>query len=221
MHFDGRAGCARFEANPFRRDICQVCQNKIQAHDSASEKEVSAALEYAVDKVPSKVWAAGGRDSASASLFVGGYKSAVNLDFLKSENVMLIVNAAPGIQNMFPAHKVQLERRKNDPDLSKLEETTVNWVDSPTQKLDVELVLQLVRMIGTTLRDGGSVLVHCAQGKSRSATLAAAFISWREGASIPESLARIKELRKMAEPNAGFVAQLRDMQGALLRQQRE
>ena len=50
MHFDGRAGCARFEANPFRRDICQVCQNKIQAHDSASEKEVSAALEYAVDK---------------------------------------------------------------------------------------------------------------------------------------------------------------------------
>ena len=162
--------------------------------------------------VPSKVWAAGGRDSASASLFVGGYKSAVNLDFLKSENVMLIVNAAPGIQNMFPAHKastfqsppdcindtslsqdsqvptrfqvmltrrkwtrhclknnawmhdtlqVQLERRKNDPDLSKLEETTVNWVDSPTQKLDVELVLQLVRMIGTTLRDGerdGSML---------------------------------------------------------------
>ena len=50
MHFDGRAGCARFEANPFRRDICQMCQNKIQAHDSASEKEVSAAVEYAVDK---------------------------------------------------------------------------------------------------------------------------------------------------------------------------
>ena len=57
--------------------------------------------------------------------------------------------------------QVQLERRKNDPDLRKLEETTVNWVDSPTQKLDVELVLQLVRMIGTTLRDGerdGSML---------------------------------------------------------------
>ena len=50
MHFDGRAGCPRFTANPFRRDICQVCQNKIQAHDSASEQEVSAAIEYAVDK---------------------------------------------------------------------------------------------------------------------------------------------------------------------------
>ena len=50
--------------------------------------------------------------------------------------------------------QVQRERRKNDPDLSQVEETTVNWVDSPTQKLDVELVLQLVRMIGATLREG-------------------------------------------------------------------
>ena len=45
-------------------------------------------------------------DSAGASLFVGGYMSAVNLDFLKSENVRLIVNAAPGIENIFKAHKV-------------------------------------------------------------------------------------------------------------------
>ena len=50
--------------------------------------------------------------------------------------------------------QVQLERRKINPDLRKVEETTVNWVDSPTQKLDVELVLQLVRMIGTILREG-------------------------------------------------------------------
>ena len=56
--------------------------------------------------VPSKVWSAAG----SASLFVGGYKSAVNLDFLKSENVRLIVNAAPGIENMFPGHKVSAFR---------------------------------------------------------------------------------------------------------------
>ena len=47
-----------------------------------------------------------------------------------------------------------MERRKINPDLRKVEETTVNWVDSPTQKLDVELVLQLVRMIGATLREG-------------------------------------------------------------------
>ena len=50
--------------------------------------------------------------------------------------------------------QVQLERRKNDPDLNKVEETIINWVDSPTQKLDVDLVLQLVRMIGATLLDG-------------------------------------------------------------------
>ena len=181
MHFNGTAGCPRFEANPFRVDICHVCQNKIQAHDSASEEDVSAAIEYAADKgeelscmgayylydvhkvcvcvgewqkdqvqltfdsdkgdggrrihlreltgyqpihfgrqyhdqfinfysVPSKVWTAGGVDSAGASLFVGGYMSAVNLDFLKSERVRLIVNAAPGIENIFTAHKASMLR---------------------------------------------------------------------------------------------------------------
>ena len=54
--------------------------------------------------------------------------------------------------------QVQRERRKNDPDLGQVEETTVNWVDSPTQKLDVELVLQLVRMIGATLREGETII---------------------------------------------------------------
>ena len=53
--------------------------------------------------------------------------------------------------------QVQRERRKNDPDLGQVEETTVNWVDSPTQKLDVELVLQLVGMIGATLREGETI----------------------------------------------------------------
>ena len=50
MHFDGSAGCQRFVANSFKRDICQVCQNKIQAHDAASEEDVTAAIEYAADK---------------------------------------------------------------------------------------------------------------------------------------------------------------------------
>ena len=48
----------------------------------------------------------------------------------------------------------QLEKRKNDPDLDNLKETIVDWVDSPTQKLDVELVLQLVRKMGDTLGQG-------------------------------------------------------------------
>ena len=52
------------------------------------------------------------------------------------------------------AFQKQLEKRKNDPNLDHLEETVVDWVDSPTQKLDVELVLQLVRKMGDTLGQG-------------------------------------------------------------------
>ena len=57
--------------------------------------------------VPSKVWTTCGPDSSRASLFVGGFKSAVNLDFLKSQNVRLIVNTASGIENMFLGHKAR------------------------------------------------------------------------------------------------------------------
>ena len=59
---------------------------------------------------------------------------------------------------------------------------------------------------------GNSVLVHCAQGKSRSAVVAAVFLSTRLDVSVQEALAELKGKRAMAEPNPAFRRQLADME---------
>ena len=57
---------------------------------------------------------------------------------------------------------------------------------------------------------GGGVLVHCMQGRSRSATLVAAFLV-RSGraATLDAAAQAIVAARPIVSPNAGFVARLR------------
>jgi dual specificity phosphatase 12 len=56
-------------------------------------------------------------------------------------------------------------------------------------------------------KDGG-VYVHCAMGKSRSATMVCAYLMWKYGRSAGEALAQICEGRPICEPNVGFLEQL-------------
>ncbi|KAI9886766.1 MAG: hypothetical protein M1823_001409 [Watsoniomyces obsoletus] len=64
------------------------------------------------------------------------------------------------------------------------------------------------RFIQQGLDDGGGVLVHCAIGKSRSATCVMAFLMHRYRLTPGDALARIRQSRPMCEPNSGFMQQL-------------
>ena len=50
MHFTGTAACPTFVPNRFKKDVCQICQSKIQSHSSATSEDILAALEFSVDK---------------------------------------------------------------------------------------------------------------------------------------------------------------------------
>ena len=63
--------------------------------------------------------------------------------------------------------------------------------------------------ISEALAGGGAVLVHCQMGKSRSATLAAAYVVKELGVSWRDALARVQRARPTAAPNTGFLKALR------------
>uniref|UniRef100_A0A8D0B3Q9 Dual specificity protein phosphatase n=1 Tax=Salvator merianae TaxID=96440 RepID=A0A8D0B3Q9_SALMN len=56
----------------------------------------------------------------------------------------------------------------------------------------------------------GKVLVHCAMGISRSATLVLAFLMICENLTLEEALKTVREHRGVC-PNSGFLSQLRDL----------
>jgi atypical dual specificity phosphatase len=53
------------------------------------------------------------------------------------------------------------------------------------------------------------VLVHCFQGKSRSATVVTAYLMRSRAIDFSASLALLREVRPAAQPNLGFAMQLR------------
>ncbi|KAF2100675.1 phosphatases II [Rhizodiscina lignyota] len=66
------------------------------------------------------------------------------------------------------------------------------------------------RFIQDGLDGGGGVFVHCAMGKSRSATIILAYLLSTHPHMDPDSaLALLRESRPLCEPNFGFMQQLR------------
>ena len=58
-----------------------------------------------------------------------------------------------------------------------------------------------------------NVLVHCAQGKSRSAVICIGFLALIKPTVVIEDLAKeVKSRRNTAEPNYGFMQQLNKLQ---------
>ena len=63
--------------------------------------QISAALEFSVDKVPSLVW-----EKGAGKLFLGGYKAALNIPFIKKNKISLIVDTARGLEDVLgPRYK--------------------------------------------------------------------------------------------------------------------
>jgi dual specificity phosphatase 12 len=64
------------------------------------------------------------------------------------------------------------------------------------------------KFIDDALSHGGAVFVHCAMGKSRSATVVMAYLMQKYGRSVDESLEQLREGRGVCGPNPGFMEQL-------------
>lgn len=67
-------------------------------------------------------------------------------------------------------------------------------------------------------RAKGGIIVHCAAGVSRATTSCCAYLMIKEHWSLEAAYARIRGVRSVCEPNAGFWRQLRELEESLITQ---
>nr|XP_054933312.1 dual specificity protein phosphatase 19-like isoform X2 [Dermacentor andersoni] len=70
--------------------------------------------------------------------------------------------------------------------------------------------------IDGALSSGGSVLVHCNAGVSRSCALVLAFLILRRGMDLHQALEKTRTARPAVRPNEGFLRQLAELQKSML-----
>jgi dual specificity phosphatase 12 len=69
--------------------------------------------------------------------------------------------------------------------------------------------------INRILRENQNIYIHCIAGVSRSATIVAAYLMRLNQWSLGDALGLIKSKRSIADPNIGFLEQLRLYQSIL------
>jgi protein-tyrosine phosphatase len=92
----------------------------------------------------------------------------------------------------------------------------MNWDDVASQRIYIERpydqIEQVFHFIESHLAKNTNVLVHCAQGKSRSATVVIAYLMMKNDLTFEQALHITKQGRVLAEPNEGFAKQLKQFE---------
>jgi len=93
---------------------------------------------------------------------------------------------------------------------------TVEVADSPDADIRSHFP-QCFEFISGAVKSGGNVLVHCFAGRSRSASVCAAYVMCHENIRLEEALMRMRLARPQINPNAGFMAQLNQLDEDLVK----
>ena len=201
--------CAIFSPNRLKPDMCTECYDKIFAHTAKAvhdDEMIRAALEYSNKgrKIPLLIL---NDASGGGHLYLGGFASVLNQKFLKAKNITGIVNTAKGLE-MFGPRWIKGLKSATDSGIEVLE---LNWIDSKDQEIsivDLQKAVQFIRLHRSVC--GGNVIVHCAQGKSRSTTVVLAYLMTLDPTlNVESALAFVQTKRMMALPNRHFLEQLR------------
>jgi len=142
-------------------------------------------------------------------IYLGGFKSAINRKFLKDHNITAILTCAMNLEGFFPKFGKEISEIRRE--LGTENTLTLQLVDSETQDIIPSSRLGVV-FIDDTLRRGGRVVVHCARGISRSAAIVVAYLILRRAMSFDDALLFVQSRRPIAQPNRGFVSQLKLLQ---------
>ncbi|KAJ6229793.1 dual specificity protein phosphatase [Anaeramoeba flamelloides] len=127
---------------------------------------------------------------------LGNYRSAANLDLLKSLGVKRIVNAALQCENVF----------ENDKRID-VKYYNCYWDDLRSQ----DIAKDLVKVLDWIDSEKSLVFVHCQMGISRSASIAIAWVMKHYKMDYDAAFKVVKRARLCVSPNMGFKEQLKNL----------
>eukprot|EP00899_Mesostigma_viride_P005029 jgi/Mesvir1/14527/Mv05220-RA.2 len=126
-------------------------------------------------------------------LYIGGDAVARNRDILRGCKISHVLNCAGPACPEYYAGELQYK--------------TLWMLDTNTEDL-LCILYDAFDYIESARASGGSLLVHCSQGVSRSPALVVAYLMWKRGLGYDDAYARVKASRAVANPNIGFACQL-------------
>lgn len=126
-------------------------------------------------------------------LILGGKKHSLDLDYLKSNQIDCILNAAIECQNFFPN---QFHYKK------------IPICDTPNTNLKMYLK-DVCDFLEECRSKGKRVYVHCYMGRSRSTSCIISYMIKYKGYSYESAYLFIRNLKPDVNPNQGFIKQLK------------
>lgn len=139
-------------------------------------------------------------------LWLGSSEASANAPLLKSHNITYLLTVSPSYTT------VKKDVVSTFPDSTPFHDGTfwrlvIPVYDMPTYNLLDHFAISFT-FIHAALQIGGGVLVHCAAGASRSATILASYLMRAYKLGALEALNRVREKRPIVRPNVGFLDQL-------------
>ncbi|KAG5485739.1 hypothetical protein LSCM1_07150 [Leishmania martiniquensis] len=148
-------------------------------------------------------------------LYLGSVKDAQDAAFLAKHQIRYIINVSQE-EYWSVDKKVQIFTFKVDDsataDIAALFQPTRDLINSVRARY-----YRYARGEGSTRP---AVLVHCQKGRSRSVTIVLAYLIYTNGWSVAEAMRYVGTRRPCAEPNIGFMEELRKLQESLSSEER-
>lgn len=140
-----------------------------------------------------------------------------DIKFLKKHNIGLIIVAGFGISMI----------HENNKENYKIEYHRLKCIDLPVYNItnDIISAIKKIEEFEKGLNDkkdkdkddkdndktpNGNILIHCARGKSRSASIMIGYLMYKHKISFEEAYYRVKQKRKIISINHGFEKQLKE-----------
>jgi predicted protein tyrosine phosphatase len=137
-------------------------------------------------------------------LWLGDMVGASNKFLLKKNGITHILTVAMGLMPKFPTQFTY---------------KLISILDCPSANLKVHFQ-PCIKFLKDSIQSGGTVLVHCFAGVSRSTTIVIAYLMQEFGMTMAEALKHVKKQRYFINPNDGFRRQLQQFQRELLKQKK-